>query len=42
MITCFYFSDGFGKEIISHFQTDLKTNGIWYTDANGRDIQKRE
>ena len=28
--------DGLGKEIISRFTTDLATNGVWYTDANGR------
>ena len=34
-------SDGLGKEIISRFDTDLVSNGIWYTDANGREMQKR-
>ena len=34
-------SDGLGKEVISRFQTDLKSEATWYTDANGRDMQKR-
>jgi lysosomal alpha-mannosidase len=33
--------DHLGKEIISRFTTNLETNAIWYTDANGRDMQKR-
>ena len=33
--------DHLGKEIISRFSTDLKTDATWYTDANGRQIQKR-
>lgn len=31
-----------GKEVISRFDTNLKTNGVFYTDANGREMQKRE
>ena len=37
-ITC---SDRLGKEIVSRFSTDLDTNKTWYTDANGREMQKR-
>jgi lysosomal alpha-mannosidase len=33
------FSDGLGKEIISRFDTDLASSGMWYTDANGREMQ---
>uniref|UniRef100_A0A1X7VKL5 Alpha-mannosidase n=1 Tax=Amphimedon queenslandica TaxID=400682 RepID=A0A1X7VKL5_AMPQE len=33
--------DGLGKEIISHFTTDLKSDSTFYTDSNGRDMQKR-
>ncbi|XP_053573804.1 lysosomal alpha-mannosidase [Bombina bombina] len=33
--------DGWGKEIISRFETTLKTGGVFYTDANGRQILKR-
>ena len=33
--------DGLGKEIVSRFSTTLNNNGTWYTDANGREIQKR-
>ena len=35
------FSDGLGKEVISRFSTNLSTDGVWYTDANGREMQKR-
>lgn len=31
-----------GKEIISRFDTNLKTNGVFYTDANGREMQLRK
>ena len=34
-------SDGIGKEIITKFSTSLDTKGVWYTDANGRSMQKR-
>ncbi|XP_013402708.1 lysosomal alpha-mannosidase [Lingula anatina] len=34
--------DNQGKEVISHFATDLKTNGIFYTDSNGREILQRK
>lgn len=30
--------DGISKEVISRFETNLKTNGTWYTDANGRQM----
>ena len=35
------FKDGLGKEIISRYCTTLATRGMWYTDANGRSMQKR-
>nr|AYV89059.1 saliva protein-5 [Tetranychus truncatus] len=34
-------ADKVGKEIISLFQTDLKTNKVFYTDSNGRQMMKR-
>lgn len=33
--------DGWGKEVISRFDTPLKTQGEFYTDSNGREILKR-
>lgn len=33
--------NNYGKEIISRFTSDLKTSGIFYTDANGREMIKR-
>ncbi|KAL5505251.1 hypothetical protein EMCRGX_G006653 [Ephydatia muelleri] len=34
-------SDNIGKEVVSRFSTNLTTNQVWYTDANGREMQKR-
>ncbi|GCB79976.1 hypothetical protein scyTo_0019639, partial [Scyliorhinus torazame] len=33
--------DNIGKEVISRFDTPLKTDGIFYTDSNGREILAR-
>lgn len=33
--------DGRGKEVISRFDSKLQTNGVFYTDANGRQILQR-
>ncbi|NXE85545.1 MA2B1 mannosidase, partial [Cochlearius cochlearius] len=33
--------DGWGKEIISRFETTLQTNARFYTDSNGRQILER-
>ncbi|XP_049516029.1 lysosomal alpha-mannosidase-like isoform X2 [Dermacentor silvarum] len=33
--------DNNGKEIITRFDTDLKNYGVFYTDANGREILQR-
>ncbi|XP_053319845.1 lysosomal alpha-mannosidase [Spea bombifrons] len=33
--------DRWGKEVISRFDSQLKTEGVFYTDANGRQIMKR-
>ncbi|CAG2119346.1 unnamed protein product, partial [Medioppia subpectinata] len=35
-------TDGVGKEIIVRFDTNLTTNGVLYTDSNGRQLLKRE
>jgi lysosomal alpha-mannosidase len=34
-------SDGFGKEIVIKFYSDLKSNSTFYTDSNGREMLKR-
>uniref|UniRef100_A0A4W3J604 Lysosomal alpha-mannosidase-like n=1 Tax=Callorhinchus milii TaxID=7868 RepID=A0A4W3J604_CALMI len=34
-------ADSRGKEIISRFDTPLKTDGLFYTDSNGREILQR-
>ncbi|XP_063148563.1 lysosomal alpha-mannosidase [Candoia aspera] len=33
--------DHLGKEIISRFETNLQTEGLFYTDSNGREILER-
>lgn len=33
--------DGWGKEVISRYSTDLATNATWWTDSNGRDMMER-
>ena len=33
--------DGWGKEVISRFDTALRTAGRFYTDSNGRQILER-
>uniref|UniRef100_A0ABM5FLY9 Alpha-mannosidase n=1 Tax=Pogona vitticeps TaxID=103695 RepID=A0ABM5FLY9_9SAUR len=33
--------DGLGKEVISRFETNLQTDGLFYTDSNGREILER-
>ncbi|KAE8620084.1 hypothetical protein XENTR_v10010093 [Xenopus tropicalis] len=33
--------DEWGKEVISLIETNLKTDGVFYTDSNGRQILKR-
>ncbi|XP_057868913.2 alpha-mannosidase isoform X2 [Cryptomeria japonica] len=33
--------DGVGKEVITKLTTNMSTNGVFYTDSNGRDFLKR-
>jgi lysosomal alpha-mannosidase len=33
--------DNLGKEIIMRYDTDIPTNGYFYTDANGREVLER-
>ena len=35
-------SHNVGTEVISRFDTSLKTNGLFYTDANGREMKLRK
>lgn len=35
------FNDGLGKEIVSRFYTQIKSDGTFYTDSNGREMLKR-
>lgn len=34
--------DKWGKEIITRFDTDIKSDQLFYTDANGREMQERK
>ncbi|CAH0546840.1 unnamed protein product [Brassicogethes aeneus] len=31
----------YGKEVITRYKTNLKSNGVFYTDSNGREMLKR-
>ena len=33
--------DGRGKEIVSQYLTGIKSDGVFYTDSNGREFQRR-
>ncbi|CBH15235.1 lysosomal alpha-mannosidase precursor, putative [Trypanosoma brucei gambiense DAL972] len=34
--------DGFGRELVARFSTSVNNSGIFYTDSNGREMQRRE
>ncbi|TRY82085.1 hypothetical protein DNTS_024091 [Danionella cerebrum] len=34
-------ADGLGKEVITRFDTDIKSTGYFYTDSNGREVLER-
>jgi lysosomal alpha-mannosidase len=38
----FFSRDGIGKEVITRFTTDLQTDGLFYTDSNGRELLERK
>ena len=38
----FNFSDKIGKEVITRYSSNLKSNGEFYTDSNGREMLKRK
>jgi len=33
--------DGIGKEVVTRYITDISNNGVFFTDSNGREFQKR-
>lgn len=41
MVGPIHVQDQIGREIITRFDTDIESNGIFYTDANGRELLKR-
>ncbi|KAJ8919725.1 hypothetical protein NQ315_006253 [Exocentrus adspersus] len=40
--TLYNLEDTIGKEVISQYSTDLTTNGVFYTDSNGREMIYRK
>lgn len=42
MVGAIPIDDGNGREIITRFDTNIQSNDIFYTDANGREMLKRK
>lgn len=42
MCVSVYWRDHVGKEIVTRYSTDLKTDGIFFTDSNGRELLRRQ
>ena len=36
-----FLSDDLGKEVITRFDTSIKTSEYFYTDSNGREMLRR-
>lgn len=34
--------DGWGKEVITRFTSDINSQGVMYTDSNGREFQEHK
>ena len=34
-------NDGIGKEIVTRYNSEIQNNGVFFTDSNGREFQKR-
>ncbi|KAH8608095.1 Glycosyl hydrolases family 38 N terminal domain [Trypanosoma vivax] len=34
--------DGYGRELVARFRTSVKNGGVFYTDSNGRQMERRQ
>lgn len=37
-----FYRDGVGREVIARYSTELDTDGVFYTDSNGREMIYRK